>query len=69
MTIEEIKEHFKSNVKTLPNDYLLKEYIDLSGGDDYGTFTTMGSFKLECLYNELESRLINCGFLTKPINN
>lgn len=68
MTVEETKNEFLIKTKELTNEKLLLDYIDISGGDDYdGCFTTMGVFKLEVLYKELESRLINCGFLNKPI--
>jgi len=57
-------EEFKKQVEQMSNEDLLADTMNLAGGDDYdGCFTLKGLRQFEILENELNKRLVNCGFL------
>jgi hypothetical protein len=55
---------FHERVSQMSNEELLRETLDLAGGDDYdGCFTDKGRRQYEILEAELHSRLLKYGFL------
>jgi hypothetical protein len=57
-------EQIQSEAKSLSNFDLLEDVIEMAEGDDYdGLFTPTGRIRFNAFYDELEDRLIQCGFL------
>lgn len=53
-------------IPELSNSFLLEEYTCLAGGDDYdGCYTPHGEKYFGLLREELNKRLVACGFLTE----
>lgn len=58
------KEEFLNQIKNYSNEELLSECLNLAGGDDYdGCFTDRGEWMYGELQVELQTRLIEVGFL------
>jgi len=54
----------QGEAKALSNFELLQDVIEMAAGDDYdGLFTPTGRIRFNAFYDELEDRLIQCGFL------
>ena len=62
--IDKVKERL--DAASTSNNELLHSTLGLAGGDDYdGCFTFFGLIEYNCFQNELERRLIECGFLSE----
>jgi hypothetical protein len=54
----------QGEAKALSNFELLQDVIEMAAGDDYdGLFTPTGRIRFNAFHDELEYRLIQCGFL------
>jgi len=57
------------NAALLSSPYLLERVIELTQGDDWeGALTPSGRAELVACQDELEKRLIACGFLEKEFH-